>query len=137
MICIINFTLNDTTLVFCDRRGSSSSSRRLGSTSERDRGDGADRSDRDRDRDRDHVREHFSRWRGSQYFGPRRWLETALRDSSWDKDSGNSSRKQRKLSFNVSLLISNHWILQKAVTFLLSTDLHQLHCKKNSVMTKL
>nr|XP_018904419.1 PREDICTED: E3 ubiquitin-protein ligase UBR5 isoform X3 [Bemisia tabaci] len=74
-------------------RGSSSSSRRLGSTSERDRGDGADRSDRDRDRDRDHVREHFSRWRGSQYFGPRRWLETALRDSSWDKDSESKKKE--------------------------------------------
>lgn len=28
----------------------------------------------------------FSRWRERQYFGPRRWLESALRDTSWDKD---------------------------------------------------
>lgn len=56
----------------------STSSRRL--TADRDR-----ESDRDRDRDRD----SFSRWRDRQYFGPRRWLESALRDSTWDKDSGN------------------------------------------------
>lgn len=35
------------------------------------------------DRDRD----SFSRWRDRQYFGPRRWLESALRDT-FDKDSG-------------------------------------------------
>lgn len=32
--------------------------------------------------------ESFTRWRERQYFGPRRWLETALRDSGWDKDTG-------------------------------------------------
>lgn len=32
----------------------------------------------------------FSRWRERQYFGPRRWLESALRDTSWDKDGGNN-----------------------------------------------
>lgn len=53
------------------------SSRRL--TTDRDR-----ESDRDRDRDRD----SFSRWRDRQYFGPRRWLESALRDSTWDRDPG-------------------------------------------------
>ncbi|XP_069676360.1 E3 ubiquitin-protein ligase UBR5 isoform X2 [Periplaneta americana] len=57
------------------RSRGSSSSRRL--TADRDR-----ESDRDRDRDRD----SFSRWRDRQYFGPRRWLESALRDSTWDKD---------------------------------------------------
>lgn len=31
----------------------------------------------------------FSRWRERQYFGPRRWLESALRDTSWDKEGGN------------------------------------------------
>lgn len=37
------------------------------------------------DRDRD----SFSRWRDRQYFGPRRWLESALRDNGYEKDSGN------------------------------------------------
>lgn len=42
----------------------------------------------DRERDpRDH-RESFSRWRERQYYGPKRWLETALRESGWDKDPG-------------------------------------------------
>lgn len=54
-----------------------SSSRRLVSN---DR-EGERSSDRDRDRD------SFSRWRDRQYYGPRRWLETALKDS-WEKDSG-------------------------------------------------
>ncbi|XP_049822850.1 E3 ubiquitin-protein ligase UBR5 isoform X3 [Aethina tumida] len=35
----------------------------------------------------DRERENFSRWRDRQYFGPRRWLETALRDSPYEKDS--------------------------------------------------
>lgn len=39
---------------------------------ERERSDRADRGD------------SFSRWRDRQYFGPRRWLETALRDSAWE-----------------------------------------------------
>lgn len=30
----------------------------------------------------------FSRWRERQYFGPRRWLESALRDTSWEKEGG-------------------------------------------------
>ncbi|PNF40327.1 hypothetical protein B7P43_G05782, partial [Cryptotermes secundus] len=42
--------------------------------------------DRESDRDRDRDRDSFSRWRDRQYFGPRRWLESALRDSTWDKD---------------------------------------------------
>lgn len=33
-------------------------------------------------------RENFSRWRDRQYFGPRRWLETALRDNPYEKDTG-------------------------------------------------
>lgn len=36
----------------------------------------------------DRDRENFSRWRDRQYCGPRRWLETALRDSPFEKDSG-------------------------------------------------
>lgn len=53
-----------------------SSSRRLGNDREGERS-----SERDRDRD------SFSRWRDRQYYGPRRWLETALKDS-WEKDPG-------------------------------------------------
>lgn len=53
-----------------------SSSRRIGSDREGER-----TSERDRERD------SFSRWRDRQYCGPRRWLETALKDS-WDKDPG-------------------------------------------------
>lgn len=33
----------------------------------------------------------FSRWRERQYFGPRRWLESALRDNSWEKEGGKSN----------------------------------------------
>jgi hypothetical protein len=36
----------------------------------------------------DRDRENFSRWRDRQYFGPRRWLETALRENPYEKDSG-------------------------------------------------
>lgn len=54
----------------------SSSSRRLVTEREVERS-----TDRDRDRD------SFSRWRDRQYYGPRRWLETALKDS-WEKDPG-------------------------------------------------
>lgn len=53
-----------------------SSSRRIGNDREGER-----TSERDRDRD------NFSKWRDRQYCGPRRWLESALKDS-WDKDSG-------------------------------------------------
>lgn len=63
------------------RNRGSSSSRRL--TAERDR-------DRDNDRERD--RDSFSRWRDRQYYGPRRWLESALRDSTWDKDPENKKK---------------------------------------------
>lgn len=61
--------------IFIFSRGSSS--RRLGNDRE------SERSSHERDRDRD----SFSRWRDRQYYGPRRWLETALKDS-WEKDSG-------------------------------------------------
>lgn len=37
----------------------------------------------------DRDRENFSRWRERQYFGPRKWLESALTYSSYEKDSGN------------------------------------------------
>lgn len=64
---------------FLNSRGSSSSSR--GRQLDRDAPPtgGGGSSDRDR--------ENFSRWRDRQYFGPRRWLESALRDP-YEKDTG-------------------------------------------------
>ena len=72
-------------------RNRSSSSRRLGN----DR-DGERSTERDRDRD------SFSRWRDRQYYGPRRWLETALKDS-WEKDPDN---KKKELASQSPLWIS-------------------------------
>ncbi|XP_070159750.1 E3 ubiquitin-protein ligase UBR5 isoform X2 [Polyergus mexicanus] len=70
-----------------------SSSRRLGNDRE------GERSSHERDnRDRD----SFSRWRERQYYGPRRWLETALKDS-WEKDSDN---KKKELASQSPLWIS-------------------------------
>ncbi|XP_064212813.1 E3 ubiquitin-protein ligase hyd-like [Tribolium castaneum] len=40
----------------------------------------------------DRDRENFSRWRDRQYFGPRRWLETALRESPYEKDSDHKKK---------------------------------------------
>ncbi|XP_052753603.1 E3 ubiquitin-protein ligase UBR5 [Galleria mellonella] len=40
----------------------------------------------------------FSRWRERQYFGPRRWLESALRDTSWDKDGGENKKKDSAMA---------------------------------------
>ncbi|XP_063372511.1 LOW QUALITY PROTEIN: E3 ubiquitin-protein ligase hyd [Cydia amplana] len=40
----------------------------------------------------------FSRWRDRQYFGPRRWLESALRDTSWDKDNTESKKKDSAMA---------------------------------------
>ncbi|KAG5892960.1 hypothetical protein JTB14_015007 [Gonioctena quinquepunctata] len=37
-------------------------------------------------------RENFSRWRDRQYFGPRRWLETALRDNPYEKDADHKKK---------------------------------------------
>ncbi|CAH1996841.1 unnamed protein product [Acanthoscelides obtectus] len=39
----------------------------------------------------DRERENFSRWRDRQYLGPRRWLETALRDP-YEKDSDHKKK---------------------------------------------
>ncbi|XP_015437397.1 PREDICTED: E3 ubiquitin-protein ligase UBR5 isoform X2 [Dufourea novaeangliae] len=72
-------------------RNRGSSSRRIGNDREGERA-----SERDRDRD------SFSRWRDRQYSGPRRWLETALRDS-WEKDSDN---KKKELASQSPLWIS-------------------------------
>jgi E3 ubiquitin-protein ligase EDD1 len=40
----------------------------------------------------DRDRENFSRWRDRQYFGPRRWLETALRENPYEKDSDHKKK---------------------------------------------
>lgn len=74
-----------------NRRGNSvsaSTPRRLAASSDRERGDNSERGDRGERGERASDRDSFSRWRDRQYFGPRRWLETALRDSALDKDSG-------------------------------------------------
>lgn len=55
------------------------SSRRQTSASDRDPEDSSRRHSN---------RDNFPSWRERQYLGPRRWLESALRDSSWDKDPG-------------------------------------------------
>ncbi|XP_071872949.1 E3 ubiquitin-protein ligase hyd isoform X2 [Bombus fervidus] len=72
-------------------RNRGSSSRRIGNDREGER-----TSERDRDRD------NFSKWRDRQYCGPRRWLESALKDS-WDKDSDN---KKKELAAQSPLWIS-------------------------------
>uniref|UniRef100_A0A1B6DHC7 HECT-type E3 ubiquitin transferase n=1 Tax=Clastoptera arizonana TaxID=38151 RepID=A0A1B6DHC7_9HEMI len=63
----------------------SSSSRRLATNIDRERGENSERERTERPERGD--RDSFSRWRDRQYFGPRRWLETALRDSSWEPDN--------------------------------------------------
>ncbi|XP_056647890.1 E3 ubiquitin-protein ligase hyd isoform X1 [Diorhabda sublineata] len=67
---------------FLNSRGSSSRNR----IPDRDApaANSANNSDRDR--------ETFSRWRDRQYFGPRRWLECALRDNTFDKDSDHKKK---------------------------------------------
>ncbi|XP_043261279.1 E3 ubiquitin-protein ligase UBR5 isoform X2 [Colletes gigas] len=72
-------------------RNRGNSSRRIGNDRESER-----TSERDRDRD------SFSRWRDRQYCGPRRWLETALKDS-WEKESDN---KKKELASQSPLWIS-------------------------------
>lgn len=74
-----------------------SSSRRLGNDRE------GERSSHERDRDRD----SFSRWRDRQYYGPRRWLETALKDS-WEKDSGkrNNRTERNRTTFRELTVLS-------------------------------
>ncbi|XP_076670433.1 E3 ubiquitin-protein ligase hyd isoform X1 [Andrena cerasifolii] len=70
-------------------RNRGSSSRRIGN-------------DREGERASDRERDSFSRWRERQYCGPRRWLETALKDS-WEKDSDN---KKKELASQSPLWIS-------------------------------
>ncbi|XP_068628932.1 E3 ubiquitin-protein ligase hyd isoform X10 [Battus philenor] len=52
----------------------------------------------------------FSRWRERQYFGPRRWLESALRDTSWDKDGGNNFENKKKDS---AMAASPLWVSEE------------------------
>ncbi|XP_054273224.1 E3 ubiquitin-protein ligase UBR5 isoform X2 [Macrosteles quadrilineatus] len=63
-----------------------SGTRRLPSNPERERSENPERERSDRG-ERSADRDSFSRWRDRQYFGPRRWLETALRDSAWEPDN--------------------------------------------------
>jgi E3 ubiquitin-protein ligase EDD1 len=42
-------------------------------------------------------RDSFSRWRDRQYFGPRRWLENALREP-WNNNSGDGHGESSKSS---------------------------------------
>lgn len=73
-------------------RSRASSGRQRSSAAERDtRGPPGGNSNSGPDRDRD----SFSRWRERQYFGPRRWLESALRESSWEKDPGKNMEQLR------------------------------------------
>ncbi|CAH1643368.1 unnamed protein product [Spodoptera littoralis] len=53
----------------------------------------------------------FSRWRERQYFGPRRWLESALRDTSWDKDGGNNDGESKKK--DSSIAASPLWVSEE------------------------
>ncbi|XP_015109390.1 E3 ubiquitin-protein ligase UBR5 isoform X1 [Diachasma alloeum] len=75
-------------------RSRGSSSRRLGV----ERDGPLERGSGERDRERD----SFSRWRDRQYYGPRRWLETALKDC-WEKDPEN---KKKELASQSPLWIS-------------------------------
>lgn len=45
-------------------------------------------------------RDSFSRWRDRQYFGPRRWLENALREPWSTSDAGEGGRNGSKTSQN-------------------------------------
>ncbi|CAB3231410.1 unnamed protein product [Arctia plantaginis] len=54
----------------------------------------------------------FSRWRERQYFGPRRWLESALRDTSWDKDGGNNDGAESKKK-DSSMTASPLWVSEE------------------------
>lgn len=52
----------------------------------------------------DSNRDAIFRWRDRQYYGgPKRWLESALRDSTWqDKDDSNDANKKASNSNNAS-----------------------------------
>ncbi|KAG8316437.1 E3 ubiquitin-protein ligase ubr5 [Homalodisca vitripennis] len=75
-------------IAFCrtDRGIPGSSGARRLTNPERERSDNSERERSDR-AERGSDRDSFSRWRDRQYFGPRRWLETALRDSAWEPDN--------------------------------------------------
>ena len=48
----------------------------------------------DRERSSEADRDNIFRWRDRQYFGPKRWLETALRDTAWHE--GEKERREEK-----------------------------------------
>ncbi|XP_012151178.2 E3 ubiquitin-protein ligase hyd isoform X2 [Megachile rotundata] len=76
----------------------------LGYTGMRNRGSSSRRigNDREGERASERDRDSFSRWRDRQYCGPRRWLETALKES-WEKESDN---KKKELASQSPLWIS-------------------------------
>ena len=39
-------------------------------------------------------RDNIFRWRDRQYFGPKRWLETALRDPAWQEGDKEGGKKE-------------------------------------------
>uniref|UniRef100_A0A0K2U4A3 E3 ubiquitin-protein ligase UBR5 n=1 Tax=Lepeophtheirus salmonis TaxID=72036 RepID=A0A0K2U4A3_LEPSM len=57
----------------------------------------ADREDRPSASTLNAERDSIFRWRDRQYFGPKRWLETALRDPAW-QDKDDESGKKRDTS---------------------------------------
>lgn len=76
---------NEDMFGYSQARGRSSSSSRRSSerTTDRDRSSGGEPGDRD----------NIFRWRDRQYFGPKRWLETALRDPAWQDGEKDGSKK--------------------------------------------
>ncbi|KAK6633415.1 hypothetical protein RUM44_004018 [Polyplax serrata] len=73
------------------------SSIRRGGPSSRRQNSASDRDPEDTSR-RHSNRDNFPSWRERQYLGPRRWLESALRDSSWDKDPESKKKEYAQQS---------------------------------------
>ena len=67
----------------------------------------------------DRDRENFSRWRDRQYFVPRRWLETALRESPYEKDSGEGPLET---SFKPHPMVPDHKKKDNACPLWISDD---------------
>ncbi|KAK2726284.1 hypothetical protein QYM36_000668 [Artemia franciscana] len=57
------------------------------------------RTDRDASSGSERENSNMLRWRDRQYFGPRRWLESALRDSGWlDREPSAVKQSESKIS---------------------------------------
>lgn len=46
-------------------------------------------------------RDSFSRWRDRQYYGPRRWFQTAREESGWDKDAPGEKQWMKRLKLSM------------------------------------